>query len=392
MSPDGLMFAFEHEGNVVIRNAHGTIDANIPGRGIYFKWSPKSDRLIIGRTDGSADLYEVKVDRTGTRDIVTTRLIIEDIPVSRTRLRELGEVWSQDSSKFIVWDDRAGYHIFDREGIHQRKIDGMQRTSKVWWSPNGMFLLFKQEDHLSVHDYKTGKMTRTFAQEEDLIAGLIWAPDSERVAVLIEESMVYTLLLWNILDDSLRIVHDGDRTGHYHFPKSFHWSPDGNSLAVVFDTIGKIWIYDIRHGTIVVITNNAPYLVRWSSDSNRLTIIKNDSGPVGHTSIHMYDLNSDTTRDVLHVYDMCAHALSNDGRFLYGASRNGSCVAYVGKWTDRMHHLFGRDFKRVIFTLMSVRAMIRDTSVSSRGRTLPLPNLPLEVWLLIFEHVHVAIR
>lgn len=120
----------------------------------------------------------------------------------------------------------------------------------------------------------------------------------------------------------------------------------------------------------------------------------------------MYDMSGNTRRVVLLPRVAHAYAVSSCGRFLHGTSNYGCVedgddvleftsghVAYMGEWSDRVHHMFRRDFKKVIFILMTIRAMLETTSYEYRdNRALSLPRLPIEVWLLIFGWYQAATR
>jgi hypothetical protein len=62
-------------------------------------------------------------------------------------------------------------------------------------------------------------------------------------------------------------------------------------------------------------------------------------------------------------------------------------------WSDTTHRLFGAPLKAVVFTLMCVRARLAEQRQGQGGRrALQLPRLPMEVWLLVFEQLQLALK
>lgn len=54
-------------------------------------------------------------------------------------------------------------------------------------------------------------------------------------------------------------------------------------------------------------------------------------------------------------------------------------------WHDRVHHLFGARLKAAVFTLMCVRTRLEQPQAQQ------LPRLPMEVWLLVFGQLQLAL-
>jgi hypothetical protein len=62
----------------------------------------------------------------------------------------------------------------------------------------------------------------------------------------------------------------------------------------------------------------------------------------------------------------------------------------VCAWSDKTHHLFGAPLKAAVFTLMCVRARLEQGQGQGGPHTQRLPRLPMEVWLLVFGQLQLA--
>lgn len=413
MSPDASLFAFIFWGvRVAVRDVKGDMVFELAGGKVDgLLWSPKSDRLIVERPKETAELFAIskvskdKKDKKDEKDdkdeYVSTS--IRMIPAScrnpvATRNWFLWSPWSPDSSKFIGWNEQNDYLIFDKDGICQCTIRLGRRTrATVEWSLDGNLLLFRFPDWLGIYTSRDGHRIGEIEGNNITIKGAGWAPDSRRVAIMIRDGVLSALklVLWDITDNSLHEVAVNVTSHQRAVFEGFHWSPDSSSLAAGFEKC--VDIYDIQQSELKVTIDTRLDLARWSRDSSRLINIMNRGGANDPAIVRTYDTDGNTTREIFLQGMGAAYALSTCGRFVFGRSHNDvtsyGCVSYVGEWNDRTHHMFGRDFKRVIFLLMSIRAMMEAAPVVHAGsRALSLPRLPMEVWLLVFQQVFYATR
>lgn len=422
MSPDGTMFVFEIDRNTIaIRNRNGgefarfevrasstrstSPAANIKG----FVWSPDSEYLIVVKKIRTVDLFRIIKIRDEIRGTftVTVSLVAEEIPAVDGF--NINEIWDPGSSKFVLQKINVSYNIYDTTGTLRRtikvekKVDAKGRAVIFEWSPNGKFLLFLfsnlleindgEHDWLNIYDYDNDRVTwmrKTFEQEHIYISGAHWAPNSIHVAVLTGFHDRFNVLLWDTVHNITHTIVDREQTVDAEFAgKSLQWSPDGKSLAVIL--LSHIIIYDIKSGGAkVTITGAGSHLVRWSFNSEKLIVVSNANrrSRMDHTSVCTFDTRGNVLKRFI-LQDMpVISSLSSNWRYLHGGSERSSRVAYLGEWTPIMHRLFGSDFKRTILVLMLIRQKLARMPAGHLS-TRP-PNLPLEVWLLIFGWYQAA--
>lgn len=93
------------------------------------------------------------------------------------------------------------------------------------------------------------------------------------------------------------------------------------------------------------------------------------------------------------VSGACLHTLQNhwivsDVAFFPNGKQLAACSSSVKIWTlcawsDRTHYLFGASLKAAVFTLMCVRARLKQEQKQ---------QLPMELWLMVFEQLAVCHR
>jgi WD40 repeat protein len=89
-----------------------------------------------------------------------------------------------------------------------------------------------------------------------------------------------------------------------------------------------------------------------------------------------------------HTNIACAVTFLPNGKQLASGSWDETVRIWtLCAWSDKTHRLFGASLKAAVFTMMCVRAWLEQGG----QRALQLPRLPMEMWLLIFGQLHLAL-
>jgi WD40 repeat protein len=151
-----------------------------------------------------------------------------------------------------------------------------------------------------------------------------------------------TIKLWNVSGMNPQLLRE--LQGHTDYVTSVSFSPDGRQLVSgSFDSTVRLW----------------------SVTSGKLL-----KGLTGHSE-----------------YVICV-AFHPSGKQVASCSGDYTVrISTVCEWSDRTHHLFGDDIKRLVFRLMCVRNRLEVTA-----RVSPFPRLPIELWLDIFSFCILQIK
>jgi dipeptidyl aminopeptidase/acylaminoacyl peptidase len=271
----------------------------------------------------------------GTAVVDTMKKLPEYFDDESTRHRVGGMVWSPDSKR-IAFTNRSDVFVIDLKGTLQRLTHTTSGESQLGWSPDGRFVSFLRGGSLWLLDVDGAREIQVMAPlgNELSINEVHWAPDSRRVAFLVQddtgrgELVVPNYLPQRVKNESVRegypqfsvriadlhpLYKDDDpnalrqvkpfnmRTldlgsGKHPWVTPVSWSPDGKWLAVnetaedmrtrtvhVADASnGKVrtaytekdsaWIEDFDW----VITDQA--VLEWSPDSRWLAFTSERSG------------------------------------------------------------------------------------------------------------------
>jgi WD40 repeat protein len=86
-----------------------------------------------------------------------------------------------------------------------------------------------------------------------------------------------------------------------------------------------------------------------------------------------------------HSDSVLSVAFHSNGKQVASCSRDKTARIWtVCEWSDRMHHLFGDEMKRLVFRLMCVRDKL-ELEATTTGSGSLVPRLPMELWLEIFQ-------
>ena len=135
-------------------------------------WSPDGQLIAFTstRVSGRKDIWVVRPDGTGLRDVTNT-----------TSNAEQNAAWSPDGTK-LVYEYYPGLRVINVNGTGGRTLAGTGNRLFVEpsWSPDGSKLVFQERDaateelgKLVVYDLATGKRRATFRGQANAIIGLV---------------------------------------------------------------------------------------------------------------------------------------------------------------------------------------------------------------------------
>jgi WD40 repeat protein/predicted Ser/Thr protein kinase len=192
-----------------------------PGQEVVVCFSLDSKRIISGSGGAPGRPAEIKVS-----DAATGR---EVFPLKGLQGRVLGVSYSPDGQRIFALGDSRG-KLWDAES-GQEKLALKGTTRPVVWSPDGKRIVSPAK----VWDAETGRLKRTLLGHAELVYGVSFSPDGQRI---LSGSADKTAKVWDL--ETGREIHT--LTEHTDQVHSIAWSPDGKRVATgSHDNTVKLW-------------------------------------------------------------------------------------------------------------------------------------------------------
>lgn len=341
-------------------------------------WSPDGRRIAVGLRDGRAVLLDAATG-TQTAELSGHRCNVTSVRFSvDSRLLATAAC---DDSTVLLWDVSTGQCV--------RKLVGESEVTNLIFFPCGQLLLVAD-----VHAMRLWRVA-------DGTPGPEMADSSWRSVLSADGA----LLASADFGRSVNLWHMPEGTPGHILPNpivvySMAFSPCAPQLVVGGAVQPCLALWDPHQGTLVrrLTCDSTPLGVAWSPDGKRLAV--RDQGGIAllDASSGARLLQEDTFRKTEHTLSNCTTdvVFASSGKQIvfgvntsaigivsaYGAISGAVRIWTVCKWSDRTHHLFSPEFKQMVFHLMCVRDRLHQTR--------SLPFLPVEMWLLVFEHLQLA--
>ncbi len=256
------------------------------GTMISFGWNKTGERML--------DLWVMDYPSGETRQIVKA----VDIPKfprqddTRTELEKTeeelydggisGATWSPDSNELLFSYRGRIWRVKPAGGAPVALVDAQMGMYAAAYSPDGHYIAYQQGSNVYRLDRRTGAIKQlTFvSQPRTAVDGLLWSPDSKRIAVSWSDSsrlgshqmmdfskdraeVVNIQRMWQgDLSQNMQIgfinaeggvIKFAEGIPRYVWMTSWDWSPDSSRLAIDWTSD------DFQESTITVLNPDSPY-------------------------------------------------------------------------------------------------------------------------------------
>lgn len=272
-------------------------------------------------------------------------------------------------NRACVFDLQSGKFLFAL--YHNQRVDFTAVT------PNDKFIItttsVNSVFYIHVWNADSMEMVHMLPAHARFIFELSVTPDNN---YLVSGSYDQTAHIWRLSDGSL--VHTITHPSGVCCVRA----TNGNELYTgCMD--GKIRLVDMTDGQIKKEFDAYPANVRSIDVSpDNLTVISccNTS-----TMWHLWNRRGNNF-SLLSMYPYCSKNLEkvrfhNNGKQVLVIGEKVVCLQTICKWNDRNHHLFGKEFRELVFRLMCVRERLLMDNM--------MVTLPMELWLEIFNFLQL---
>jgi WD40 repeat protein/transcriptional regulator with XRE-family HTH domain len=253
-SPDGKWLASCGEGNTIriwdaVRGVSERVVTHPELRDAYLfglAWSPDSEGLAVATHRYGALIYDLRAE-------TFHRLGRSDVPPRSRRVQ-----WSPDG-KYLACAREAGFILIWNMNDYSLRatLEGHRgMVVALGWSPDGKHLASGSWGHgseqLMVWDTQTWKRVSVIDDPNDLIFGVAWCADGER---LVSAGSDGTLRWWDWQNGDCIL----SRQAHQGPAQSLRVSPDGRLLASCGDD-GAIHIWQLENSEhVTTLRRDRPY-------------------------------------------------------------------------------------------------------------------------------------
>ena len=230
---DYAIFSADAHGGHERRLATGKGDPSSPA-GLYFEtepaWSPDGAQIAFSRRrDGTAHIYVMQADGTGTRRL------------TRTAKADDHPSWSPDGKLIVFAREGALFVVSAGGGAAHRVGHGFGNAANPAWSPDGGLIAYDyrrpgtpiREVYVMRAD---GTHPRALTRLQNVSAAPAWSPDGTRLAFQ-SNAHLGSFQIYTIGLDGKGLRQVTHAAGDVFEPA---WSPDGKTLS--FNRDGAIWV------------------------------------------------------------------------------------------------------------------------------------------------------
>lgn len=369
---------------IVDRNNVSILHLDLYSR--QFIWSPDSQRLIVIVERGDRAVL-VGVGAAGAAGAVGPITVIShDIPW--VPWDEQPRVWSPDSLRFVVQWRVGDFRVYDRNANISKEFSSYG-AQMIDWSPDNKHILMdkgpvvgeivmevREVGEMGSGDVSAHVRHRVSAEGGPMyVLKTAWATDSENIALVTFQSSQAYVTVWNTKTNA---IHTLKVLGN---PKDISWSANSKVLAVACGSNLSLF----RKGDY-----GRPYVlevpttrVQWSKNG-KTTLVS-----IGGGHVRIYRDNSEQPSTIQlpfreielpKYYGYKGQLLSPDNDWIFGRDDTSFRSMYLHKWSDKTNMMFNQEFRRIVFILMNISKKLDE-------RRIPIPRLPTEVWLLVFEQL-----
>jgi Tol biopolymer transport system component len=213
----------------------------ITPNGRFPKWAPSGNRILYVSWFNANQSY----------------IMLSDLATGETsRLLENGVFaeWLSDD-EIVTVDTEGKVKSFKLDSSSDDKSLDIELTvstngpNSIVVSPDRQRIALVNEKQLSIFDLESRQLTPITKDEfTDIIGGLAWSPQSDRLAYVSNKSIRITTIGETVVTNALNVQ---ETTG---FPSSLSWCPDGGLL--VYQAFDGIWIVDADSGERKLLIEN----------------------------------------------------------------------------------------------------------------------------------------
>lgn len=232
--------------------------------GRFPRWSPSGNQVLFILWLGANQSH----------------LVLADISTGKTsNLVENGVYadWLSNDEIIVVGIDGeiARLNLYSRyEPFGADLVASTSGPNSIVVSPDKQWLAIVNEAKLQVFSFASNKMSTITAEDfTDIVGGLAWSPQSNRLAYVNNKSIHIADLSEQITDRALGVE---EQIG---FPSNLSWSPDG--IFLLYQGFDGIWVIDVESGARKLLYSNTQdqravvSSPSWAPSGNNVILEKN---------------------------------------------------------------------------------------------------------------------
>lgn len=271
------------DSDIYLMNADGTNVSRLTdseGEDLNPVWSPDGTKLaFISDRDGNNEIYLLTSTAENPDSFTTLRLTNNTVDDAEPK-------WSPDG-QYVVFASRLegswDIYMIDADGNNLRRLtDHAASDETPVWSPDGTQIAFSSDRdgnyEIYVMDANGSNVRRLTNDPANDGNTLVWSPDGSRIAFV----SILPDSNWEIdtVDprDAATVLDFSNRGGDEWHPK---WSPDGNSLAYLWQTDNVEIVVAGADGSSrrnITAASSDDWTYTWSPDSSYITFESDREG------------------------------------------------------------------------------------------------------------------
>jgi WD40 repeat protein len=318
---------------------------------------------------------------------------------------------TNDEQKLQLWD------VAKRKSVNVLHFSTDEVTATTFSSDSRLLASGSGDNTVRLWEMQTKECIATFTGHTKWICSVAFSPDGRLLA---SGSIDWTVRLWNVVERRAASPVDVLQ-GHTASVRGVSFAPDGRLLASgSFDKTVRLWSVPegvpglvLQHDECVFCVAFSPVigsniLASGSLDGIRLWDVSSQQllrqlssdwvndlsfSPSGSQLVaglfdrttRLWSVASGKLLKVLegHSDAVDSVAFHPNGKQVASCSINNTVRVWtVCEWSDRTHHLFGEEIKRLVFCLMCAKAKLEKSGTKSRG----FPRMSMALWLEIFAY------
>lgn len=209
-------------------------------------WSADGTQIafVSGRS-GSADIYVMSADGSGTRRLTATRQ------------NDSHPTWEPSGERLAFARDGEIYVVSAGGGGERKVSDVLVEESDPSWSPDGDWIAYvRRTPGTAIQNVwvmrPDGSERRAVTRQDGRAFTPAWSPDSARIAFATNAETDETYELFTVGLDGRGLRRVAPTAGDNFEPS---WSPDGSRIA--YQEAGAIFTVELRGGEVEKLTDGA---------------------------------------------------------------------------------------------------------------------------------------
>ena len=190
-------------------------------------WSPEGDLIATAGDDGAVKLWD-------TETLTLTRTFLDNLDSIRALewCSDGGRIASGDDAHYVfIWNIHADVNIPPLRIQENGVVRGL-----AWSHQCDRIATGTERDYLHTWDAVTGEKLLHFRGHSGWVRGTAWSPDDSRIASASADKTTY---IWDAeTTKQIAVLKDAS--------SNIQWQPNGEMVAVSFDTDVLLWDFKTR--------------------------------------------------------------------------------------------------------------------------------------------------